>query len=128
MKYTVGQIKQMLEEMDKEFPQVDENEQVADRAKKIQLMSGLVKVWLRRGYSYAHIAERLRIKGFIQISEKALKQVSMHSKRKQNVALSTISEKGKASVKNSITEKNVDAKQNGSTEDSLAKELEVHPH
>ncbi|ABO60502.1 hypothetical protein LA345_37890 (plasmid) [Burkholderia vietnamiensis] len=102
MKYTVGQIKLMLDELDKEFPEIDENERAADRAQTIKLMAGVVNEWLTRGYSYAQIAEKLRMKGFIRISEKALRQAATQPKRRRKAVTPKPSEKGEARAKTSI--------------------------
>ncbi|EKS72215.1 hypothetical protein BURK_006321 [Burkholderia sp. SJ98] len=104
MKYTVGQIKLMLDELDKEFPEIDENERAADRAQTIKLMAGVVNDWLARGYSYAQIAEKLRMKGFIRISEKALRHAATQPKRRRKAETPKPSEKGEARKKTSITE------------------------
>lgn len=104
MKYTVGQIKLMLDELDKEFPEIDENERAADRAQTIKLMAGVVNDWLARGYSYAQIAEKLRMKGFIRISEKALRHAAVQPKRRRKAETPKPSEKGEAREKISITE------------------------
>lgn len=102
MKHTVGQIKRMLEELDTEFPEIDENERAADRAQTIRLMAVLVKDWKDRGYSYFQIAEKLRMKGLIQISEKSLRQAVPRSTRKPKAASRKASEKGEAKVKTHI--------------------------
>ena len=104
MKYTVGQIKLMLDELDKEFPEIDENERAADRAQTIKLMVGVVNEWIARGYSYAQIAKKLRMKGFIRISEKAIRQAATQPKRRRKAVLPKSSEKGETSSKNSINQ------------------------
>ncbi|WP_028229645.1 hypothetical protein [Paraburkholderia ferrariae] len=104
MKYTVGQIKLMLDELDKEFPEIDENERAADRAQTIKLMAGVVNDWLARGYSYAQIAEKLRMKGFIRISEKALRHAATQPKRRRKAETPKPSEEGEARKKISIIE------------------------
>ncbi|APO88903.1 MULTISPECIES: hypothetical protein [Xanthomonas] len=104
MKYTVGQIKLMLDELDKEFPEINENERAADRAQTIKLMAVVVNEWLARGYSYAQIAEKLRMKGFIRISEKALRQAATQPKRRRKAVMPKPPEKGEARAKNSINQ------------------------
>lgn len=102
MKYTVGQIRQMLQELDQEFPEIDENERAADRAQTIRMMARMVSDWLARGYSYAQIAEKLRMKGFIRISEKALRHAATHPKRRRKAGAPEVSEKVETSRKSSI--------------------------
>ena len=104
MKYTIGQIKLMLDELDKEFPEIDENERAADRAQTIKLMAGVVNEWLARGYSYAQIAKKLRMKGFIRISEKAIRQAATQPKRRRKAVMPKSSEKGETRSKNSINQ------------------------
>ncbi|CEH39094.1 hypothetical protein DXO206_023085 (plasmid) [Xanthomonas oryzae pv. oryzae] len=104
MKHTVGQIKLMLDELDKEFPEIDENERAADRVQTIKLMADVVNDWLARGYSYAQIAEKLRINGFIRISEKALRHAAKQPKRRRKAEPPKPSEKGEARKKASINE------------------------
>ncbi|WP_321959542.1 hypothetical protein [Burkholderia cenocepacia] len=110
MKYTVGQIKLMLDELDAEFPEIDENERAADRAQTIKLMAGVVNDWLARGYSYAQIAEKLRMKGFIRISEKALRHAAVQPKRRRKAVTPKPSEIGETRKKASITEGEAGAK------------------
>ena len=104
MKYTIGQIKLMLDELDKEFTEIDENERAADRAQTIKLMAGVVNEWLARGYSYAQIAKKLRMNGFIRISEKAIRQAATQRKRRRKAVMPKSSEKEETRSKNSINQ------------------------
>ncbi|HDR8993677.1 TPA: hypothetical protein QDA93_006391 [Burkholderia vietnamiensis] len=125
MKYTVGQIKLMLDELDSEFPEIDENERTADRAQTIKLMAGVVNDWLARGYSYAQIAEKLRMKGFIRISEKALRHAATQPKRRRKAEPPKPSEKGEARKKASINEGESGAKAAKPTAPSSPAKAEV---
>lgn len=70
----------MLGELDSEFPEIDEEARSATRDKTIELLASLVADWASRGYSYAQIALKLREKGLIRVSAKALREASMPKK------------------------------------------------
>ncbi|MRU28333.1 hypothetical protein [Xylella fastidiosa] len=120
MKYTVGQIKLMLDELNSEFPEIEENERTADREQTIKLMAKVVNDWLARGYSYAQIAEKLRMKGFIYTSEKMLRHATAQTKRKRKAIIRKPSEKGKMRKKHSIINENSSANADKSMEENTS--------
>lgn len=80
---TVEQIKTLLDELDDELPVLSDDERVADRQQIVRLLSDVVGEWKARGYSYAQIAEKLRDKGVIRISEKTLRAAVEGRRRKR---------------------------------------------
>lgn len=80
---TVEQIKRLLGELDAELHVLSDDQRIADRQQIVRLLSDVVGAWIARGYSYAQIAQKLREKQVIRISEKTLREAVEGRRRKR---------------------------------------------